>query len=369
MTGERWKLEEVCEKRSSNLMQKDLSLGTGDFPIYGASGLLGYVNFYIQDKEYIGVVKDGAGVGRVMLLPAKSSCIGTMQYLVPKSGVLSHYLYYAVENMNLSKYNTGATIPHIYFRDYKNETLPKVSLNEQKEIASILDKIANVIAKRREQLLFLDELVKSQFIEMFGDPEYNTKGLPIYKLGDLCNVGSSKRIYQDEQTAEGIPFLRISDLNNKIDGREVSFDLFIPENVYESLKGAGLVPVAGDILVTARGTLGRCYIIKESDIFYFQDGMITWLSELNEQVTSLYISHLFNTEGIKKQIAGLQAGSTVAYLSIAMTKKLNIMLPPINRQNEFARFVEQTDKSKILLMMGYIVLQFCALYAKQLNLM
>ena len=181
---------------------------------------------------------------------------------------------------------------------------------------------------------------------MFGNPEYNTKGFPLHKLGDLCNVGSSKRIYQDEQTADGIPFLRISDLNNKIDGKEVSLDLFIPEKLYESLKDAGLVPIAGDILVTARGTLGRCYIIKESDVFYFQDGMITWLSELNDKVTSLYISHLFNTEGMKKQIAGLQAGSTVAYLSIAMTKKLNVMLPPVGLQNEFARFVEQTDKSK-----------------------
>ena len=181
---------------------------------------------------------------------------------------------------------------------------------------------------------------------MFGNPEFNTHGLPLYKLGDLCNVGSSKRVYQDEQSTEGIPFLRISDLCNKIDGNENSCELFIPEKVYASLKVAGLVPVAGDILVTARGTLGRCYIIKESDRFYFQDGMITWLSELNEKVTNLYISHLFDSDGMKKQITSLQAGSTVAYLSIAMTKKLNIMLPPIEQQNEFARFVEQTDKSK-----------------------
>ena len=134
MTGERWTLEDVCEKKSSNLMQKDLRLGTGEFPIYGASGLLGYVDFFQQNEEYVAVVKDGAGVGRAMLLPAKSSCIGTIQYLIPKEGVLSHFLYYAIESMNLAKYNTGATIPHIYFRDYKKETLPRLGLNEQEEI-------------------------------------------------------------------------------------------------------------------------------------------------------------------------------------------------------------------------------------------
>ncbi len=180
---------------------------------------------------------------------------------------------------------------------------------------------------------------------MFGDPEFNTKGLPIVKLSDLCDVGSSKRVYQEDLTTEGIPFLRISDLNNRIDGNDSS-NLYIPESVYASLKAAGLVPAVGDILITARGTLGRCYIVRESDKFYFQDGMITWLSKLSENITSLYILHLFDTDGIKKQIAGLQTGSTVAYLSIAMTKKINIMLPPIEIQNEFARFVEQTDKSK-----------------------
>ena len=257
------------------------------------------------------------------------------------------YAYYL---FSAQKWDAGTN------RAVMGSTLNKATLSQyrvlihdvqtQAEIVERLDKLSDLIKHRRQELQKLDDLVKSQFIEMFGNPEFNTHGLPLYKLGDLCNVGSSKRVYQDEQSTEGIPFLRISDLCNKIDGNENSCELFIPEKVYASLKVAGLVPVAGDILVTARGTLGRCYIIKESDRFYFQDGMITWLSELNEKVTSLYISHLFDSDGMKKQITSLQAGSTVAYLSIAMTKKLNIMLPPIEQQNEFARFVEQTDKSK-----------------------
>ena len=181
---------------------------------------------------------------------------------------------------------------------------------------------------------------------MFGDSEHNTRNWPTAKLSSLCYVGSSKRIYQSELTDNGIPFLRISDLNERIDGKDNAPQLFISTEKFDELRSNRLIPLAGDVLVTTRGTLGRCYIIKESDSFYFQDGMISWLSNICDSITSLYVSELFATAGVQKQIANLQAGSTVAYLSIAMLKKLDIMLPPLALQNQFAAFVEQVDKSK-----------------------
>lgn len=228
----------------------------------------------------------------------------------------------------------------------KDCDIPVFHISDQKYISSILDKVSNLISLRKQQLSKLDELVKSRFIEMFGDSEHNIRNFPVVKLSDLCCVGSSKRIYQNEQSSEGVPFLRISDLSARIDNGTETCDLFIPTEKYEELHEQGLAPVSGDILVTSRGTLGKCYIVKETDRFYFQDGMISWLSEINDRITSLYISYLFSMVGIQKQIANLQAGSTVAYLSIAMLKKLDIMIPPIELQNQFAAFVEQIDKSK-----------------------
>lgn len=111
----RVKLADVCGKGSSNLKQSDVIDKTGEYPIYGAIGYLGNVDFYHQEKPYVAVVKDGAGVGRTTLHPAKSSVIGTMQYLLPKENVLPEYLYYVVRYMHLEKYFTGATIPHIYY--------------------------------------------------------------------------------------------------------------------------------------------------------------------------------------------------------------------------------------------------------------
>lgn len=157
------RLDELCIPKSSNLAQKDILENVGEYPVYGASGFIRNVNFYHQESEYVAVVKDGAGIGRAMLLPAKSSIIGTMQYLIPKNNVDTKYLYYAIKSMNLSKYFSGATIPHIYFKDYKKELVPLYSKDKQKLISSSLEKLENIVTIRQQQLSEYDQLIKSKF--------------------------------------------------------------------------------------------------------------------------------------------------------------------------------------------------------------
>jgi type I restriction enzyme S subunit len=343
----RVKLEDVCERGTSNVKQADVIKMAGDYPIYGAAGCIGNVNFYHQEMPYVAVVKDGAGIGRTTLHPGKSSVIGTMQYLLPKDNVIPEYLCYVVRYMHLEKYFTGATIPHIYFKDYKNEEFNLDNLNRQAEIVSVLEKVEKIIVQRKQMLQRYDDLTRARFVEMFGNPENNTKNWDVKTLDSLCKVGSSKRIYQNEQSDTGVPFLRISDLVYLMDNNKLTADLFIPEEKYKELLDMNQVPQEGDILVTSRGTLGRCYIIKEYDKFYFQDGMISWLYDYSNEITPLYISYLFSMPGFRKQIDALQAGSTVAYLSIAMLKKLLVMIPSIEIQQEFSSFVAQVDKSKV----------------------
>ncbi|SET56428.1 type I restriction enzyme, S subunit [[Clostridium] aminophilum] len=240
-----------------------------------------------------------------------------------------------------------ATVKHLSAKELNKLEIPVPPYEEQKKISEILHRLEKVIDIRQNELASLDELIKARFVELFGDSENNSKHWPVYKLDELCDVGSSKRIYQEEQTSEGIPFWRISDLVNKMDVGYANSGLFISQEKYDELKEKEQVPVAGDILVTSRGTLGRCYIISETDKFYFQDGMISWLSKYKHGITPLYIKHLFMTSGLIRQINGMQAGSTVAYLSITMLKKLDIMLPDSGVQLQFAEFVKQVDKSKV----------------------
>ena len=226
--------------------------------------------------------------------------------------------------------------------------VPLPDIEQQRLALTTIHHAKNALDSRQAQITKLDELVKARFVEMFGDFEFNPKKFPIYLLCNLCDVGSSKRIYQEEQSTSGIPFLKISDLVDLIDAGTFSASTFIPSDRYERLCSQGLTPKTNDVLITSRGTLGKCYIVKKSDEFYFQDGMISWLSNISEKVSSTYISYLFMQPYIQKQILALQAGSTVAYLSISMLKRLNIILPPLSLQNQFSDFVAEVDKSKLL---------------------
>ena len=257
------------------------------------------------------------------------------------------YLFYFCKHFDFERLNKAVTIPSLTKSDLLKINIELPTLEAQQEVVDRLLKIEQVIELRRKELQEFDKLIKARFVEMFGDPEINEKQWPIHKLNELCNVGSSKRIYQNEQSSEGVPFWRISDLVNKMDTGMAESGLFIPVGRYDELKEQGLVPAEGDILVTSRGTLGRCYIVSADDCFYFQDGMISWLSEYKYDITPLYLQYLFMTQGIKKQIDSMQAGSTVAYLSIAMLKKLDIMLPDDETQKQFGVFVGQVDKSKV----------------------
>ena len=260
------------------------------------------------------------------------------------------YLYYFLRSdigrQMIQAKAAGSVRDNLKIEMLKEMTVPDMTVDEQRRCAAVLDRLHGLIVLRQQQLASLDTLIKARFVELFGEPEANTKNWPVVNMADLCTVGSSKRIYQSEQSMDGVPFWRISDLTNLISTGMATAELFIPEERYMMLQAQKQVPVEGDILVTSRGTLGQCYIVRADDKFYFQDGMISWLSEYADGITPLYIAYLFSMPGFRKQIDSMQAGSTVAYLSIAMIRKLKVMLPDMETQNQFSAFVAQVDKSK-----------------------
>ena len=327
--------------------QKAVENSNGKYPIYGSGGVMGYADAYICDAETVIIGRKGS-INNPIFVEEPFWNVDTAFGLVADKSVLNpRYLYYFCRNFDFEKLNKTVTIPSLTKSDLLKIEIKLPDLEQQRDIVKRLYSIEQIIQKRETELKELDVLIKARFVELFGDPEFNSMGWESEQLGNVCKVGSSKRIYQNEQSPEGIPFLRISDLVNRMDTGEMTCDLYIPESRFEELLGQELVPIAGDILLTARGTLGRCYIVKPEDRFYFQDGMISWLYDFSDSVTALYISYLFDMPGFRKQIDGMQAGSTVAYLSISMTKKLVVMLPPIKLQEQFADFVEQVDKSKV----------------------
>lgn len=318
-------LKDLCQKASSNIAQKDLEGHEGQYPIYGASGLIGYVDFYKQENPYVAVVKDGAGIGRVMCLPEKSSVIGTMQYILPNEGVNVHYLAFAMEHMNLAKYFSGATIPHIYFKDYGKEKLLERTEKEQKSIAEILNKMDSLISLRKQQIAKLDELVKARFVEMFGNIIRNDKSWPIHNFSDIASSRLGKMLDAKQQTGKySYPYLanfNVQWFNFNVDNLN-QMDFNEAEQKEFELRD-------GDLLVCEGGEIGRCAVWhNEIQPCFFQKALHR--VRCNRQLVQPdYLAWWFKyncNHGGFAEIAGAKA--TIAHLPGIKLKQLQVALPP-----------------------------------------
>lgn len=344
------RLGDVCTKGSSNIAQKDLEKKSGIYPIYGASGFIKNVDFYKQENEYIALVKDGAGVGRVMKCPEKSSVIGTMQYIFPNDNINISFLAYVLEKMDLSKFCSGATIPHIYFKDYCNQTFLLPSLEQQQQIVSVLDKISLLIDKRKKQLTKLDELVKSRFVEMFGDPVENDKGLSVKTLKQLSTVitnGNTPKGGSENYVDEGILFLRSQNVwRNRIELDDVAY---IDETTHRSMRKSSLKHK--DILITKTGrintensSLGRAALYLGKDDLANINGHV-YLVRLDGSVIPEYVVSILTSEAYRKYIRKVCVGGIdKRQINLDQVENFPIILPPLALQREFAAFVEKVDK-------------------------
>ena len=342
VTYMRVKLEDVCERGSSNIKQSDIIKMSGNYPIYGASGLAGKVNFYHQEQPYVAVVKDGAGIGRTTLNPAKSSVIGTMQYLIPKKNVLPEYLFYAVSYMHLEKYYTGATIPHIYFKDYKNEEFNLDNIEKQLEIIDVLGRCKKVIEARKQELVELDSLTKARFVEMFGDPVSNPYGYDKVALSDLADIKIGpfgSLLHKEDYIDGGHPLLNPSHI---VDGKVSPDDkLTISDEKYEELSAYQLK--TGDVVMGRRGEMGRCAVVPEDG---FLCGTGSMLIRTKGEVTADYIQKIISFPSFKKTIEDMAVGQTMPNLNVPIVSGFQIIKPPMEVQDRYYAFAEQVNKSK-----------------------
>ena len=335
----RVKLKDVCEKGTSNLKQSDiLSLG-GKYPVYGASGYLGNIDSYHQDKPYIAVVKDGAGIGRTTILPPKSSVIGTMQYLIPKENVMPEYLYYVVKHMRLQKYYTGATIPHIYFKDYQNEEFNLADSIRQREIVKVLKNVEDTIRYQEIEINKFDELIKARFIEMFGDININNKNWHTEHLGKLCNIarGSSPRPIE-KYLGGDIPWIKIGDAT---DEDNIYLNSTKEHIIREGVKKSRFVKKGSLIFANCGVSLGFARIISFDGCIH--DG---WLAlenidyRLNKEFLLLSLNQLTDHFRI------IAPSGTQPNLNIAIMQNFMQVIPPMELQETFVSFRRQVDKSR-----------------------
>lgn len=227
--AEEWEekpLGEIAKSESSMLAQNKLQLLKNGYPVYGASGLIGFIKSYAQDEDYIAIVKDGSGVGKLFFYNKKSSVLGTLTSL--KSRNLKKYdlkwLYYLLQTIDFSTYVKGSGIPHIYFSDYSNQTFTVPKLPEQQKIATFLTTLDMLISAESEKLRALQAHKKGLMQQLFPgegetvprvrfgefEGEWEEK-----KLGELVDIksGGSPSNYPLAKAGK-YPFLKVEDLNN-----------------------------------------------------------------------------------------------------------------------------------------------------------
>lgn len=165
-----------------------------------------------------------------------------------------------------------------------------------------------------------------------------------YKIGDVCEITSSKRIFYSEYVDSGIPFYRSKEIIDLFNKQEIATELFISEDRYKEIKDKFGVPQKNDILLTSVGSIGIPYLVKEDDKFYFKDGNLTWIRNYDAKKISPFFLYIWITSEVgKRTLEILSMGAAQAALTISRLKEAKIILPPINEQEKIASILSNYD--------------------------
>lgn len=227
----------------------------------------------------------------------------------------------------------------------KELTVPIVSLDKQRKIAAVLDKVSELIAKRRAQLDKLDLLVKARFVEMFGECKTNPKNWEVCNLEDIAQVGSSKRVFVEELKESGVPFYRGTEIGALAEGKKIEPELFITEEHYEKLCQATGKPQIGDLLMPSICPDGRIWVVDSEEPFYFKDGRVLWVHQISANFNPVFLLYTLK-DRIMTDYSSIASGTTFAELKIFSLKKCGVFNVPIQLQSQFAEFVVQIERLK-----------------------
>ena len=328
--------------------QKQVVCDDGKYPIYGSGGIMGYANDYICKAETVVIGRKGS-INKPIFVETPFWNVDTAFGLCANSEKLNpKYLYYFCEKFDFEKLNTTVTIPSLTKSNLLNVEIPLPNLEKQKQIVELLDKITSLISLRKQQLAKLDELVKARFVEMFGDPADNVNNLPASPMTAICQIidGDRGKNYPKQEEFSDSGFCLFLNAKN-VTAQGFSFEncTYITEEKDALLRNGKLC--RGDVVLTTRGTIGNLAFYDTSvpyENIRINSGMV--ILRMNKQV----VSEIFFIEQFKMQLdsikSRIESGSAQPQLPISTMNKIEMILPPIELQNQFAAFVERVSQQK-----------------------
>ena len=184
----------------------------------------------------------------------------------------------------------------------------------------------------------------SQFIEMFGNERIEDCKWQNLPMGHVFEISSSRRVLKEQWTSDGVPFLRVRDMVDLAQGKELNNEAFISEKYYNKLSDDDGKVREGDIIISATSTIGKCYLIKKGDRFYYKDADILRLRKQKE-INCSYFMYAFNMPTIAMQVEESIGKTTVGHFLISKAQNIKIPMPPIELQVQFESILHQADKS------------------------
>ena len=313
----------------------------GKYPIYGSGGIMGYANDYICEPETVIIGRKGS-INKPIFVEIPFWNVDTAFGLsANKDVLLPKYLYYFCEHFDFEKLNTTVTIPSLTKANLLNIEIELPTIEQQQEIVFQLDNVESIISLRKQQLSKLDELVKSHFIEMFGDTELNPYSWGKATLGTICDVRDGT--HDSPQYYEtGYPLVTSKNVTGgKIDMTDCSL---ICAADFKKINERSKVDI-GDIIMPMIGTVGKPVIVDIEPEFAIKNVALIKF-KIDTSVLNTYIQSLLQSDYFDKAIISKVRGGTQKFISLGDIRKLEILVPPIEIQEQFAAFVKQTDKSK-----------------------
>lgn len=287
-----------------------------------------------------------------MNIAVERCCIGRgLAALTPISEKCGkQFLYYALQSKveSLIAQGTGSTFKAISKKVLEATLIPAYSTREQEQITATISHVYRAIAARRDQLVLLDQLVKSRFIELFGDPIRNEKGWPIVTLGEVAEIRIGpfgSLLHKEDYIVGGHALVNPSHI---IDGNICTDDkLTVSDEKYEELSAYRLS--IGDLILGRRGEMGRCAVV-------YEDGLLCGTGSIiirpKEKMKPYFLQNIISSPGYKRIIEDKAVGVTMMNLNVPIVSSLTIPLLPIDMQEQFIAFMQQTDKSKMAVQQG-----------------
>ncbi len=256
----------------------------------------------------------------------KSSAMKILHTKKDKADI--RFLYYVMQKIKFA----GNEHKRYWISEYSKIKIPFPPIEVQKEIVAELESYQKIIDGAKQIVDNYKPTIKI-------DPKWEK-----VKLGKVCEIGSSKRVFESDWKAEGVPFYRAREIVKLSNTGFVKNELFISEEMFLKYSKKYDYPKEGDLMVTGVGTLGVCYLVKKDDKFYFKDGNIIWFKNFKNNTSSRFVRYLFQDKFVKDQISANAGGGMVGTYTITRAKNTVIPLPHIKTQNQIVAKIGEEQK-------------------------